>query len=362
MLDISGVLGSVGSGFLSWIGLSGLALVTSTVILAFMYIWSILFRNPQMTGLVKMEVYEVFVTVFILIIIAGIVGTLSTLSVDTFFPRALLPPDIEPGTNIYEAAEDYFLKVKDEMTGWIELGYVFNIFADQLASTTPYTRPFSVGFVSTPFARVGAPIKQLLNHAIIGLIIAYVINYAQYFTLLFSINVFLKYYLPVGLLLRCFTPTRKIGGSIIAATMAFLIIFPILAIIGYMLFYAEDGTMITFSNFVGLQSTTSFMGGFLSELSGDLKDWIYSDEDTSLLTLFGNILFFPLHAIVKVTERLFGTLFFLVLGFAAGVIGRAFLIGYIVPTFNILILVQATKGLSRSIGEEIDISSLTRLI
>ncbi len=363
MTDVSAVLGIAGSGgFIGWIGLSGLALMTSTVILAFMYIWSIFFKNPQMTGMVKVEVYEVLVTVFILAIVALIVGSLQTLTVGTFFPSGLLPPDLPPDTNIYDAAEKYFLKVKEEMLGWIELGYVFNIFADQLASTTPYTRPFSVGFVSTPFAGIGAPIKQMLSHSIIGLVIAYVINYAQYFVLLFSINVFLKYYLPVGIFMRCFTPTRKIGGSIIATTIAFLIVFPVLATLGYLIFYSEDGPMLSFSRFVGLQGSGSLMGGFLSDLSGDLKDWIYSDEDTNLISLFGNMVFFPLYAIVRVVETLFGTLFFLVLGFAAGVIGRAFLIGYILPTFNILMLIQATKGLSRSIGEEIDISSLTRLI
>jgi len=367
MMDITAVLGTTGSGgFISWMGLSALALMTSTVILAFMYIWSVLFKNPQMTGMVKMEVYEVFVTFFILAIVTMIIGSLSTLTVGTFFPSGLLPPDLPGNTNIYEAAESYFLKVKEEMLGWIELGYVFNIFADQLASTTPYTKPFSVGFVSTPFAGIGAPIKQMLNHSLIGLIIAYVVNYAQYFTLLFSINVFMKYYLPLGVFLRCFTPTRKIGGSIIAATIAFLIVFPILATLGYMIFYSSDGPMLSFSSFVGLTDTGSFMGGFLTDLSEDMYNMIYSDDPSStnpsLLETFGNIVFFPLYAITKIVETLFGTLFFLALGFSAGILGRAFLIGYIVPTFNILILVQATKGLSKTIGEEIDISSLTRLI
>jgi len=365
MMDIAAVLGTTGSGgFISWAGLTLLALITSSVILAFMYIWSVLFKNPQMTGMVKMEVYEVFVTAFIVVIVTMITGSLATLTVGTFFPSGLLPPDLPGDTNIYEAAEQYFIKVKEEMLGWIELGYVFNIFADQLASTTPYTRPFSVGFVSTPFAGIGAPIKQMLNHSLIGLVIAYVVNYAQYFTLLFSINVFLKYYLPLGVFLRCFTPTRKIGGSIIAATIGFLIVFPILATIGYLIFYSADGPMLSFSSFVGLQDTDSFMGGFLKDLSDDMINWIYSgeDTDTNLLKIFGNMVFFPIYAIVKVVETLFGTLFFLVLGFTAGILGRAFLIGYIVPTFNILILVQATKGLSKMIGEEIDISSLTRLI
>ena len=368
MLDsIATVLGTTETGgFISWAGLSLLALITSSIILAFMYIWSVLFKNPQMTGMVKIEVYEIFVTAFIIVIVGMIIASLTTLTVGTFFPSGLLPPDLPGDTNIYKAAEQYFGKVKDEMLGWIELGYVFNIFADQLASTTPYTRPFSVGFVSTPFAGIGAPIKQMLNHSLIGLVIAYVVNYAQYLTLLFSINVFLKYYLPLGVFLRCFTPTRKIGGSIIAATIGFLIVLPILATMGYLIFYSSDGPMVSFSSFVGLTDTGSFMGGFLSKLSEDMVNWIYSGtssaDNPNLLQIFGNMVFLPIYAIVKVVETLFGTLFFLVLGFTSGILGRAFLIGYIVPTFNILILVQATKGLSKMVGEEIDISSLTRLI
>jgi hypothetical protein len=43
-------------------------------------------------------------------------------------------------------------------------------------------------------------------------------------------------------------------------------------------------------------------------------------------------------------------------------VSYAFAIGFIVPAFNIIIFTQAAKGLSQSFGDEVDISSLTRMI
>jgi hypothetical protein len=48
--------------------------------------------------------------------------------------------------------------------------------------------------------------------------------------------------------------------------------------------------------------------------------------------------------------------------FPISVVGKAFMVGYLMPAFNILIFTQAALSLSKSFGEEVDISSLTRMI
>jgi len=61
-------------------------------------------------------------------------------------------------------------------------------------------------------------------------------------------------------------------------------------------------------------------------------------------------------------QSMMGNLFLMLLLFPVSVISLAFAIGFIVPAFNVLMFTQAAKSLSRSFGEEVDISSLTRMI
>ncbi|MFH1221896.1 MAG: hypothetical protein V1492_02310 [Candidatus Micrarchaeota archaeon] len=341
-------------GYWGLVGLSGAALVTSSVIIAAMYIWSSLLRNQQMTASVKMEIYELISSAILFVMVLGLVGALQNISVDWIVPSALLPHDVNlaAGSNIYSVTSQYFLAVKGEMLGWIEMAYVLNIPADLLGTITPYTKPLSIGVVSSPLAGLGSPIKQLLTNAIVGLVIAYVVNYAQYFTYLFAIDVFLKYYLPAGIFLRCFTPTRKIGGSMIAIAVTFLVIMPAISLLAFMIFYGSG----QLSGWTGFLDTLKTQG---STFTKDLQSWIFTPSgDFS----FWDVILLPLYMIVNAIKGVFGTFFFLVIGFAGTVIGRALLIGYIMPTFNIMMLVQAARSLSKSFGEEIDVSSLTRLI
>ena len=47
---------------------------------------------------------------------------------------------------------------------------------------------------------------------------------------------------------------------------------------------------------------------------------------------------------------------------AVATVSWAFTIGFIVPAVNLMIFTMAAKGLSKSFGDEVDISSLTRMI
>src|SRR5512143_995172 len=123
------------------------------------------------------------------------------------------------------------------MSGWLQMNYVLNIYVDQMASVTPYARPLGVGLVASPLAGLASPIKQLLYNMSVALSIAFIINHAQLVVYIFSLQAFLKYYLPAGIFLRSFTPTRRLGGTLIGVALAFLFVFPALSSITYTMFY-----------------------------------------------------------------------------------------------------------------------------
>lgn len=339
-------------GLWSWFALSGFALSTSGVLLAFIYIWSVIFRNSPLEAYVRSELFELLVSALLLVFIFGAAGALDRLTLGGFLPIDLLPEGLDPGTSVYDAPAKYFERVGDDMSGWLELNYLFNMYIDQIASVTPYARPLGVGLVASPLAGMASPIKQLLYNMSVALSIAFVINYAQLFVYIFSLQAFLKYYLPAGIFLRCFTPTRRLGGTLIGIAVAFLFIYPALTTITYSMMYNRStGPLLTFTTLLGDYVTDFASGSFSDFFSHNFSGGGVVDIVTGAFGGLGSLL-----------ERVVGTTFLSLLIFPISIVSLAFAVGFVIPAFNIVVFIQAAKGLSKSFGEEVDISALTRLI
>lgn len=333
------------------IALCGFALVTSAVILAFIYVWAALFRNNELNSFVKMELYELVVTTLLIVFVLGIAGSLSTISIGKLVPSDMLPATVSPDDNIYMLSEKYFEEVGRDFDGWLNLNYILNMYVDSAASITPYSKPLGIGVVSSPLAGLASPLKQLLYNATTALTIAYVINYAQYYSFIFAVEAFMMYYLPIGVFLRSFMPTRRIGGTLMAICLSFLVVFPILTSLSFFVFYNKSGPMVTFRQFI----VQYFDGNnFMEQLSKSLNPFSYHG--------FAGFLTGAVGGIGDMLQSIFGGIFVLAMVFPISIVGRVFVIGYIIPAFNILLFIQATLSLSKSFGEEIDISSLTRMI
>ncbi|NYZ77699.1 hypothetical protein H0O02_05305 [Candidatus Micrarchaeota archaeon] len=366
MLDIMSIPAFAGSGlsggYWSWVALSGAALVTSAVILAFIYAWGTMFRNSSLTSYVKLEIYELVVTALLVMLVLAVAGSLSTFELGKLIPASLIQPSgggllvpdecsITSSDTIYKITETYFKCVGNDMESWLNMNYILNMYVDMGASVTPYARPLGIGLISSPLAGLASPLKQLLYNATTALTIAYVINYAQYYSFTFAMEVFILYYLPIGVFLRCFLPTRRLGGTLIAICLGFLVIYPLLTTFAYLLFYNGTGPMVTFRSFM-VQYFEN--GAFLDQLTQYFNPVNYHG--------FAGFLTGALGGIGDMFQQIFGGIFLVALVFPISVVGRAFVIGYIVPAFNVMILVQAILALSKSFGEEIDVSSLTRMI
>jgi len=58
---------------------------------------------------------------------------------------------VEGTTGIYDAAATYYERVDSDMSGWLGMNYILNMYIDQVASVTPYARPLGVGMVGLPW-------------------------------------------------------------------------------------------------------------------------------------------------------------------------------------------------------------------
>lgn len=353
-LDI--ILGGTAGGLWEWAALAGLALMTSVIILGFIYIWGVLFRNQALTANTKQELYEVIVTAIMIGFIYAGIGAMSDLTISGFLPQEMWPDGVNGDANVYNLTAQYYLTVDKEIAGWLESSYLLNFYMDQIASVTPYARPLGVGLVASPMAGVASPIKQLLYNMSVALSIAFILNYAQLLVYTFSLKAFLNYYLPLGILLRAFTPTRRIGGTLIGVALTFLFIFPALTCLTYSMFYnPSSGPLLTFRSMTeNYLSDPEFQTRFGMVSPGELNKTMGG----GVLDLIGG----ALGGIGTMLESLLGTGFLMLLLFPTATIAMGFVIGFIMPAVNILVLTQAAKVLSKSFGDEVDISSLTRLI
>jgi hypothetical protein len=347
------------NGLWEWTGLAGIALTASAAILAFIYMWATLFRNAQMNAYVKQELYELLVSAVMVVLIYAAVGAVGDLTLGYFLPVDMYPSGTVASTTIYEASGMYFERLDRDMSGWLQMNYFINVYVDQVASVTPYARPLGVGLVASPMAGLASPLKQLLYNMSVALSVAFIINFAQLAVYVFSLAAFLNYYLPVGIFLRCFTPTRRLGGTIIGVAVAFIFIYPVITTLTYAMFYnPESGPLVTFNEMFSHYMNDVFGRDDPDNPVVSLYDNNLSETGTGLIDMMTG----AFGAIGRMLSNIVGGFFLMLLLLPMATISMAFAIGFIMPTINIMIFTQAAKGLSKSFGEEVDISSLTRMI
>jgi hypothetical protein len=364
LVDVNSIIADpyhtpTGNGFWDLAGYSGIAMIASATLLSFLYVWGTLFRNQGTIVYVKSEFYEMLVTVFLLIFIFGAIGSLTTLKIASFLPASMLPSSVSPDMNVFEATADFYTGATHVVSGWLTMNYVFSMYVDQMASITPYARPLGVGLVASPMAGFASPIKQVLYNMSVALSVSYVVVQAQLVVYIFSLQAFLKYYLPFGIFLRSFTPTRRLGGTLIGTAVAFIFVFPAITLITYSMFFSQGGPILTF-NSMATQYLTDAIGGsspgdsILGRMSNFFTHNFSGGFVDIILNSFGSI--------GGLFENIVGTAFLTLLIIPIGTVSFAFAIAFLSPAFNLIIFTQAAKGLSKSFGEEVDISSLTRMI
>ncbi len=388
---ITGSICSAGGGFVSfpilpdWMIVSLLALVVSAIFLAFIYIIASVFSNQGLVAFTKYELFEIGATVIIILIVTSFSSVLCSVTMKDIFSNP--PPEFE-NQNLYDASFNYIESVDARLVGWMTITHIFALYMDQLASTTIYAKPLSMGLITSPGAGIGGPIKNWLYQMNNAMAVAFVVNHAQISVLEFAMYGFVNFYFPIGIILRSFTPTRRLGGSIIAIGLGFLIVYPLLTVTSAQMMYdpakGVDGKI--WENF---QDPVSNMEGVNSGNMQELKEWMKTtvSKPGEMVDSEGNVklgsgfsstnsvetIGSETNSVTDMVWSMFSTAESGVGGFLKGMLYKIFTIpmaavsmGFVMtivlPAINILILVQAIKSLSKVFGDEIDISVLTRLV
>ena len=351
---------------LEWKFLIGAAIFASLLLILFFYLFAVLFRNDKTIAWVKMEMYELFSTVFIIIVLVSLIQGMCSFQAGWMFSEFQISKmginGLTTSSNIYRMSATYFTSVSSRLVKWMCFDMAGSVVADWGTSTQFMVRPMGQGFHTTPLAGLFAPLKLILNNAMIAMVITYVVNDAMFFILKYVLIAFPKYFLPFGIVFRSFEPTRRFGGTLIALSIAFLVLFPILISVS---FYVSEVGMFGFSSLEEVWDA-KFKGiwdGFGDSFKGFLTAIINAASDGSISGLILGPLSKLLEVIFTFVLFTFGQFFGLVYFFFGGlVVWWVALVGFVLPAFNTIILVYSMRSLGKTLGEPIDITSLTRVI
>jgi hypothetical protein len=360
--------------------LSALAAAAGAMFIAFIFMLGKLMDNKNWVEYAKNELLEIGITIFVVLVLLlplmKIVGCYNV---------------FEPGTTTYQAAFAYPKDILASLTPFgiglylingvgqnliMRIEVVQNIFVQSAGGFGAASEDATLGTSST------AGMLVVVTSALASLM-AYLHEFVTYG--------FVAYLLPLGLMLRFFAPTRRIGGSLIALTFGMGILVPFMFAIGhsviaknYFPFYYEIGNNPTHCLMVpGTQicANTNVLErgmGTLSDKFAALSmanaaaassqesqlnaGTAETDEGEANYETAESVANEP-GLIARLLSLLFafvGTVFeIMVLSSGGGVLCFG---GTVYPLFVSVILINGVKYMSSTLGEEIDVSNLSRLI
>lgn len=198
-----------------------IAVICSSAIIGLAYMLSKLFQLPVLEGWVKIELQELFASMAIAVFCVALIASAN---------NAVQFLTGNPSSDIITAVRQNFLQNELYADGQrIYKNLVGAYFEITKVSSYSYSAGLSVGFVSVGMSSSPAsglsPLRTEIGQAIDGV--------ANFMMLAASQSAFLLFFgnaaaimLPVGIFLRSFSITRKVGGVVLAAVIASSVIYP----------------------------------------------------------------------------------------------------------------------------------------
>jgi hypothetical protein len=360
--------------------LSALAAVAGVMFIAFIFMLGKLLDNKRWVEYAKNELFEIAVTIFVVLVLLlplmKIMGCFNPFEagVSTYQAAFAYPKDILASLTPFSIGlylitgigQKLILQIQVVQSIFVQAAGGFGSASDDATLGTSSTAGMVV-VVTTALASLMAYLHELVTYG------------------------FVAYLLPLGLVLRFFAPTRRVGGTLIALTFGMGILVPFLFAIGhsviakdYFPFYynaggssanclAVPGTHICANPRVLTSGVKSLADRIASIAMGSGEAATaqndYLNQGTTP-TDNGNTLYENQNAATE-EPNLFTKLLFILFSFAGSVMEIVMLSsgggvlcfgGTVYPLIVSIILINGVKYMSSTLGEEIDVSNLSRLI
>ena len=313
-----------------WLLWCAIGLGISAMLAGIIFLLGQVLGKPELTSRAKTDLYQIIITVIILIVFESSILFMCNMDVKSLgFQQTT-------GT-LFDAARAYFkyqsslaAKTYTDTANAIMTASAFS----SMHGGGPITSWLTIGL--SPFMGVST-VLQALQYIMNFIMLQIAIAQAQVFILDILENAFLSFLLPVGVVLRCFTPTREIGGILISIGIGLFLFYPLMFGLSQLLTGERQPVSIGGSTWVG-----------------DMFD-----VAPTMAALF--LAFDPLSSTLlmiptmteKITTRLVAPVFGL---------GTTLLFVFVLPMINWLIIAALIRSVSKALGEEVDVSTLARLV
>ncbi|MCX6771448.1 MAG: hypothetical protein NTX79_05325 [Candidatus Micrarchaeota archaeon] len=321
-----------------WLLLSVLALVVSTIALALLYMFASFFRHPQLLIWTKFELFQVFATATVMVFFTvALIGSCT-------FDMGLLDQKYK-GLNMFQIIGDYFAKL--EKAGYLIFSYIMYLskILTFLSRTTVLSSPLGVGSNENPLETMGQ-INSLMFVMLSGFITSFLLLQLQMRMLDYLAFACLGYLFPMGIFFRCFEPTRSFGGTLLGISISFFLFYPIIMVFNDYLINDQMVSLTKWQAEVDATANQNAQGGTTptpQQYSDQVRGiWDPGHQNSNYNSFAG-----------RIADGLLLLINPILVYFIAAVV---------LPVLNFIVLVEIARGTTAFLGDELDVSNLTRLI
>ncbi len=332
-----------------WQDVCLLGILISFFTISLLYMASQVFGNQGLAAWCKKEIFQVIVTA---LIFGGIFGFIS-FTCGFFKPSFFISLD-DNGDGIPDHPDDMFQYGTSYLEWLRDTSYtiyaemaVLNSYVVKTTSTYVYQSPGGLGVNLRPLMGLSS-LSGILSFSMSTLLVGGVLTTIAQLRMLRVIQLMMfNMILPIGLLARCFEPFRRFGGSMIAIAIGLFIFYPFLLMLNGGLVknnFITDASIIQANTQV--TSTTPDSLETANQRDVDARDPNYNNPD-------------PLNSGAGYTSMSsYGNLFQALYKLGA----RNLIAALFLPILNFILLITFIRNLSRALGEEVDITNVTRMI
>jgi len=323
-----GILGN------DWKIVTFLALFCSLLALVLANMLANFIRNQTLIAWTKFELFQVVGTATIFIFcVAWIAGMCS-------FDMGLLDEQYA-GRNMYEIVDSYFQFLKGVGNALFGMMMYTSKVITLLQKMTYYSSPYGLGMTDNPLDSLGQ-LNSVLFFAVGGYVTSYMMLDLQFKIMEYMSYATLHFLLPFGIFFRAFAPTRGFGGALIGISFAFFLFYPI---------------TVVFNDYIVRTSANEVETELNSQVAKATADTTAGNTPTETPISLKSTEFGDANALGTMTYGLDSATIFLLKPLSLYLIAAV-----VLPVINFIILVEITKGLTGLLGDEVDITNLTRMI
>ncbi|MBU0528101.1 hypothetical protein KKE92_06470 [Candidatus Micrarchaeota archaeon] len=331
------------------------ATIVTSILIALSFMVGRATANPKLTLWSKTEVVQLVISVFSVFTLSIIINSFCIVDIGEVAVMFGLP---SPGSNsIFGAAQDYLHEstlyahnamtvVRYHLEAYTVMAYLNAFACDFKTGSIGWGCLFGYsGENMQPFGGHGASMAAL-NIFFNGSIMAFFTSLNFLFILLFVYKGFVFLFLPMGVFLRAMPYMRSFGSLLIALAMSFLIVYPLMLSV----FWLMRNIVVDASN--------GFVPPSSPALTNYMDEDVFPDEEGAGSAGQSAAAAFVGDSAVSDTyfpndPNIVGAIMFAANAFVAAVF---------LPTTALIAAIASVSYLARLYGEEINLTSITRLM